>query len=206
MIPLVYVCTSNQGKLSDFALGLAGFHLEPLPGLREIGAPEENGTTLEENAVAKAIYYSQYSDQPVLTDDSGMVVAALGNEPGVYSARYSGVGATDASNNELVLRNLTGHDDRSARYVCVLAMAQSGRLLHCVEGTVDGWIVDEPRGNGGFGYDPLFLYPPLKRTFAELTPAERFAVSHRGNALRNLAQSLESAISAGVLRRERARD
>jgi XTP/dITP diphosphohydrolase len=177
--------------LADFALGLAEIRLEPLPGLTQITAPEENGATFEENAVDKALYYSQYSDQPVLTDDSGIVVTALGGQPGIYSARYSGVGASDASNNALVLSNLAGRDDRSARYVCVLAMAQAGRLVHTVEGTVEGWIIDSPRGAGGFGYDPLFLYPPLNHTFAELTPAERFAVSHRGNALRKLARWLE---------------
>lgn len=190
MTARIYVCTTNPGKLADFALGLTGIPLEPLPALARIEPPEENGETFEENAVAKALYYSRYSDEPVLADDSGIAVTSLDGAPGVYSARYSGKGATDTSNNELLLRNLSGHRDRSARYVCALAMAQSGRLLHTVEGAVDGWIIDSPRGTGGFGYDPLFLYTPLDRTFAELTPEERFSVSHRGNALRKLARML----------------
>jgi XTP/dITP diphosphohydrolase len=193
VIPRIYVCTSNPGKLADFALGLAGISLEPLPGLRELEPPEENGATFEENAASKALYYSRHSEGPVLADDSGIVVKSLNGAPGVYSARYSGEGATDVANNALLLRTLAGREDRSARYICLLAIAQSGRVLHTVEGSVDGWIVDSPRGTGGFGYDPLFLYTQLNRTFAELTPEERFSVSHRGNALRQLA---------GVLGRE----
>jgi XTP/dITP diphosphohydrolase len=160
--------------------------------MRQIEPPEENGVTFEENAEGKALYYSRYSEQPVLADDSGIVVASLGGAPGVYSARYSGEGATDTSNNTLLLSNLAGREDRSARYVCVLTMAQSGRVLHTLKGSVNGWIVDWPRGSGGFGYDPLFFFPPLNRTFAELTREERFYVSHRGNALRHLARVLET--------------
>jgi len=190
--PRIYVCTTNRGKLADFALGLTGIPLEPMPHLSRIEPPEENGETFEANATAKAIYYSEHSDHPVLADDSGIIVTALDGAPGIYSARYSGEGATDASNNNLLLRNLAGHEDRSAQYVCALAVAQRGRLLHVVEGHVDGWIVESRRGTGGFGYDPLFLYTPLNRTFAELTPEERFSVSHRGNALRKLAGILKS--------------
>ena len=98
--------------------------------------------------------------------------------------------ASDASNNALLLSNLAGHEDRSARYVCVLALAQSERLLDTASGAVDGSILSTPRGTGGFGYDPLFFYPPLNRTFAELSNQERFSVSHRGNALRELASIL----------------
>jgi XTP/dITP diphosphohydrolase len=181
--------------MADFALGLAGISLAPLPGLRDIDPPEENGETFEENAADKAIYYSGYTEQPVLADDSGIVVRSLNGAPGVYSARYSGEGATDASNNALLLSNLAGREDRSARYICVLAMAQSGRVLTTVEGTVDGWIATSPHGAGGFGYDPLFFFPPLNRTFAELTPEERFSVSHRGNALRQLAKVLGARVA-----------
>ncbi|HEX4227652.1 MAG TPA: RdgB/HAM1 family non-canonical purine NTP pyrophosphatase [Bryobacteraceae bacterium] len=192
MTPRIYVCTTNPGKLADFALGLAGISLAPLPGLRQIQPPEENGETFEENAASKALYYSRYSEQSVLADDSGIVVKSLDGAPGVYSARYSGEGATDGSNNALLLTNLAGREDRSAGYVCVLSVAQSGRLLHTVEGSVGGWIVDSPRGTGGFGYDPLFFFAPLNRTFAELTPEERLSVSHRGNALRQLARLLKN--------------
>ena len=185
MTPRIYVCTSNPGKLADFALGLSGIRLAPLPDLGQIEPPEETGATFEENAILKALYYSQYSDQTVLADDSGLAVWALDGAPGVYSARYSGQGATDISNNDLLLQRLVAQQERGARYVAVLAMAQSGRLLKTVEGTVDGSIVETPRGHGGFGYDPLFYYPPLHCTFAELTPEERLAVSHRGNALRH---------------------
>jgi XTP/dITP diphosphohydrolase len=185
---LLYACSTNQGKLADFALGLAGIRIEPLPGLKQIVPPAEDGNTFEENARLKAIYYSRFTDQFVLADDSGIEVEALDGAPGVYSARYAGEGSTDTENNVLLLQNLEPHANRAARYVGVLALAQAGTILVTAQGTVEGQILREPRGSGGFGYDPLFFYPPLHRCFAELTPEERFGVSHRGNALRKLAE------------------
>ena len=188
----LYVCSSNAGKLADFALGLTDFRLEPLPDLRSIPPPEESGKTFEENARLKAVFYSKFTTRPVLADDSGLEVFALNGSPGVYSARYAGLGATDGENNRLLLENLKNTQDRRARYVCVLAVAEAGRILYTAEGIVDGALLFQCRGQGGFGYDPLFFFPALGRTFAEMTGEERFVVSHRGDALRRLADLLPS--------------
>lgn len=198
----VYACSANAGKLREFALaarasGLTDIRIEPLPGLHgEILPPEENGTTFEENACAKAIYYSGFTPECVLADDSGLEVDALHGAPGVYSARYAGSAASDEDNNNLLLRDLGNESHREARFVCVLAVARGGRLLMTAHGVVEGEILPAPRGCGGFGYDPLFFYAPLERSFAELTPEEKFAVSHRGNALRTLFERLPAIVQA----------
>jgi XTP/dITP diphosphohydrolase len=184
----IYGCSSNPAKLREFALG--GLEIDALPNLKQIPAPEETGTTFEENASAKALYYSRLTPEIVLADDSGIEVDALHGAPGVYSARYAGPEATDEENNNLLLDNLGGANHREGRFVCVLVLAQRGEILLIVRGVVEGQILNAPRGTGGFGYDPLFFYPPLARSFAELTPKEKFAVSHRGNALRALLARL----------------
>jgi XTP/dITP diphosphohydrolase len=186
---IIYACSTNRGKLAEFALasreaGLSDVVIEPHPVLDQILAPDETGNSFEENACVKAIYYSAFTPELVLADDSGLEVQALDLEPGVYSARYAGANATDKENNELLLRRLESVPDRSARFVCVVALAQAGRVLKTAQDGVEGQILWEIRGEGGFGYDPLFFYPPLQRSFAELTPSEKFAVSHRGKALR----------------------
>jgi XTP/dITP diphosphohydrolase len=184
-----YACSSNPGKLAEFGLA-AGEQVGilPLPGLEQLAAPEENGKTFEENAVLKAVYYSQFAREPVFADDSGLEVDALGGAPGVLSARFAGTRATYPENNALLLERLAGSTQRAARFVTVLALAQRGNLLRTSTGIVEGQILCEPRGENGFGYDPLFLYPPLARSFAELTGAEKLAVSARGKALRALLQ------------------
>jgi XTP/dITP diphosphohydrolase len=186
---IVYACSSNPGKLREFALAAAeaggnGIAIEPLPGLRKIAAPEEHGSTFEENAVAKALYYSEFTDEVVFADDSGLEVDALNGAPGVYSARYAGPNATDEENNALVLERLEAFANRHARFVCVIAVARARKLLACVRGSVEGEILPAPRGSNGFGYDPLFFFPPLNHSFAELAAEEKFAVSHRGHAIR----------------------
>ena len=196
---IIYGCSSNAGKLREFALAAAGFELpkiviEPLPKLAGLPAPEENGATFEENASAKALYYSEFTPELVLADDSGLEVEALNGAPGVYSARYAGPEATDEENNRLLLRNLEFTAQRRARFVCALSLARAGRILNRGEGMVEGEILEAARGAGGFGYDPLFYYAPLGRTFAELTLEEKFAVSHRGRALRMLLAQLGRAV------------
>jgi XTP/dITP diphosphohydrolase len=186
---IVYACSSNPGKLCEFALAAAeaggnGIVVEPLPGLGEITAPEEPGSTFEENAAAKALYYSRFTEELVFADDSGLEADALNGAPGVYSARYAGPNATDEENNALVLKRLAGAANRHGRFVCVIAMARAGKLLASVRGSVEGEILQAPRGKNGFGYDPLFFFPPLNRSFAELPAPEKFAVSHRGHATR----------------------
>ena len=198
---LLYACSTNRGKLREFALAAdeaspEEVTIKPLPGLGgEIPSPEEHGATFEENASAKALYYSVFTSKAVLADDSGLEVHALQGAPGLYSARYAGPNATDEDNNNLLLRELGNATDRDARFVCVVALAQGGRLLTTVRGVVEGRILAAPCGPGGFGYDPLFLYPPLNRSFAELTSQEKFRVSHRGKALRALFSRLPDVLT-----------
>ena len=184
----VYCATGNPGKLREFRLAgeLLGIEVEPLPDLKSIPAPEETGATFEENASLKAAYYSTFAPGPLFADDSGLEVDALNLEPGVFSARYAGEHATDDQNNALLLERLSGVTNRTGRFVCVIALAEAGRTTHLFRGTVEGEILHETRGPGGFGYDPLFYYPPFGCSFGEVEGARKFAVSHRGNALRLL--------------------
>lgn len=175
--------TTNPGKLREFRLAAGDIEIEAVPGLAEIEPPPETGATFEENAVIKAVYYSGFTPDAVFADDSGLEVDALGGAPGVYSARFAGPDATDDDNNRLLLQRLDGIQDRTARFVCVIALARAGRLVKTFRGAVEGVIVDAPRGKSGFGYDPLFFYEPFGCTFGE-TPRERkLLVSHRGKAL-----------------------
>ncbi len=155
--------------------------------------PEEHGETFEETAVAKAKYYSSLADGFVFADDSGLEVDALGGAPGVYSARYAGPNATDGDNNALLLRNLAGVKDRTARFVCSIALVRNRELIKIFRGAVEGRIIDEPRGPRGFGYDPLFFYEPFGCTFGEATDERKMSVSHRGQALRALFVFLSTA-------------
>ena len=159
-----------------------------VPGIAGLPACVEDGATFEANARKKALHYSARCEGSVFADDSGICVEALSGAPGVYSARFAGPGADDAANNAKLLAELHAFpaSARAAHYVCVIALARGRRILAVTEGRVDGIILDAPRGSGGFGYDPLFLYPPLGRSFAELTPEHKFDVSHRGAAFRQL--------------------
>jgi XTP/dITP diphosphohydrolase len=193
----IYAATSNPGKLRELLLacseaGVAGIDIRPLPGLSDLPAPFENGSSFEENARLKALYYSQHCEQPVLADDSGLEVDALGGAPGVRSARYAREAATDEENNALLLEELKGISQRSARFVSVVALAQRGRVLSVARGTVEGEILEARRGIEGFGYDPLFFYPAFGCAFGEVPPDRKFRVSHRGNALRLLFSSLDA--------------
>jgi XTP/dITP diphosphohydrolase len=188
----LYCATGNPGKLREFRLAgqLLNIDVEPLPGLKSIEAPEETGDTFQANAILKAEYYSRLAPGPLFADDSGLEVDALGGEPGVLSARYAGPAATDEDNNRLLLRNLEPHAARTGRFVCVIALAQNGNVIKTFRGTVEGEILPEARGPGGFGYDPLFYYPPFGCSFGEVEGERKFAVSHRGNALRLLLDHL----------------
>jgi XTP/dITP diphosphohydrolase len=185
----LYLATSNPGKVKEFLGG--GLDVELLPGLKDLAAPEETGETFEENAVLKALYYAQQAPGPVLAEDSGLEVDALGGAPGVYSARYAeraGEGAGDEANNAYLLRQLQGVAERRGRYVCVIALAEGANLLGTFRGTVEGEIVDERRGEGGFGYDPYFYCGALGKTFGEASLEEKAGVSHRGEAIRKVAE------------------
>jgi len=192
------LATHNQGKLHEFQTLLAGTSLR-VHSLADLGQSveiEETGATFAANAILKAVEYSRASPDLTLADDSGLEVAALGEAPGVRSARYGGAGLTDEDRCRLVLKELekVPWDERRARFVCVLALAQSGGLLRTFEGAVEGLIAFEPRGVGGFGYDPIFYYPPKARTFGELPRAAKDAVSHRGQALRAFLEYAETAV------------
>ena len=194
---IIYACSGNPGKLREFDLAAsksgAGISIEPLPGLKNVASPDETGETFKENAVLKAIYYSGFTSELVFADDSGIEVDALGGAPGVYSARFAGLNATDEANNQLLLQRLGSANNRNGRFVCVIAVACGGKLLQTFRGSVEGEILYESCGTGGFGYDPLFFYPPLQKTLAEVTAEEKFEVSHRGKALRAMIDWLAKA-------------
>ena len=190
----LYCATGNPGKLREFQMISGDVELALVPGMRDLPPCPETGATFEENAIQKALWYGAYVDGLLFADDSGLEVDALGGAPGVRSARYAGEGAGDAANNRLLLEKLRGIGDRTARFVCVIALVRGGELLSTFRGTVEGRIIDEARGPHGFGYDPLFYYPPFGRTFGEAGEEAKFPVSHRGQALRAMLQALPRLI------------
>jgi XTP/dITP diphosphohydrolase len=193
---IVYCATSNPGKLREFQLAAPDFDLRQLP--RPVPAPDELGATFEENAIGKAEYYGGFTGGYLFADDSGLEVDALGGAPGVHSARYAGPEAADADNNSLLLRKLAGASDRRARFVCVIALVKDGWLVRTFRGTVEGRILDAPRGSGGFGYDPLFYYEPFACTFGESPIADKMRVSHRAHALEAMFTFLRGSLSSEV--------
>ncbi len=187
----LYCATTNPGKLVEFRKALEdSFEVESLPGLSNIASCEETGATFEENAVQKALYYSKHAGGYLFVDDSGLEVDALGGAPGVYSARFAGPSATDEANNRLLMDRMQGVRDRAARFVCVVALARDGRLVRTFRGIVEGSLVEQPRGTSGFGYDPLFFYPPFGVTFGEAPLERKMEVSHRAIALRAMGKWL----------------
>ena len=190
----VLIATSNPGKLRDFA-GAARAHgitVSGIPNFSSLPTVVEDGTTFEENARKKAEQYSLAAPgKLVLADDSGLEIDALNGAPGVHSARYAadephkaGSNTDDDANNERVLRELAGvpEAERTGRFVCLIAVAKDGRTLGTFRGVAEGRILDHLRGNGGFGYDPMFYFPEIQKTFAELSPEEKALYSHRGAA------------------------
>jgi len=190
---IIYCATSNPGKLREFQLAAPDFDLRQLPN--PVAPPDEVGTTFEENAIGKGEYYGGFVDGYLFADDSGLAVDALGGAPGVHSARYAGPDATDASNNALLLERIRGHVDRSARFVCVIALVHDGTLVKTFRGAVEGRIIDEARGSGGFGYDPLFYCPTFGCTFGEAAIEQKMQVSHRAQALAAMFTCLRNTAS-----------
>jgi XTP/dITP diphosphohydrolase len=199
MGPRILIATSNQGKLRDFAAAVScGFEIAKIPNFSSLPPVVEDGLTFEDNARKKAETYSGYvPGELVLADDSGLEVDALNGDPGVHSARYAaddphsvGSNTDDEANNRKLIRALAAIPPakRAGRFVCVIAAACDGKTLEIFHGTAEGIILDLPRGSNGFGYDPLFYFPKIKKTFAELSLAEKAVYSHRGSAFRQFLQ------------------
>jgi XTP/dITP diphosphohydrolase len=191
----IVIATRNNGKLREFRNLLMPLRSEVL-SLKDVSIDEEfeeSGRTFAENAQLKATAYSRLTRFPVLADDSGLEVAALGGRPGIHSARYAGVGASDSDRIRKLLEELEqSGGSREARFVCTLALAQEGALLLESNGVCRGTVIDKPRGTNGFGYDPIFLFPSLGKTFAELNESEKNQLSHRANAVTSLLRQLRS--------------
>jgi XTP/dITP diphosphohydrolase len=187
----LYAGTSNLGKLREFKLAAPDLDIRTV----DLPAPDENGETFEETARQKALYYGTHLADYVFADDSGLEVDALGGGPGVYSARFAGPGANDESNNKLLLERLRDVENRTARFVCVIALARNGKVEQTFRGTVEGRIIDAGRGFNGFGYDPLFFYEPFGCTFGEATNEQKMQVSHRAQALNAMFTYLRGSAS-----------
>ncbi|HML15834.1 MAG TPA: RdgB/HAM1 family non-canonical purine NTP pyrophosphatase [Bryobacteraceae bacterium] len=185
---ILHCATSNPGKLREFQSAAPQFEIRAI----SLPAPEEHGQTFEEAATEKALYYGAKIDGYLFADDSGLEVDALGGAPGVRSARFAGPNATDSENNARLLEKLRGVENRAARFVCVVALVHNGKLVRTFRGSVEGRILDAPRGADGFGYDPLFYFEPFGCTFGEATHDQKMQVSHRGQALRAMFTFLDS--------------
>jgi XTP/dITP diphosphohydrolase len=185
--PALVLATLNPAKGRELIelLGMVPFEVRLLAEIPGARLPEETGATYAENALVKARTAAEQTGALALGDDSGLEVDALGGAPGLYSARFGGPGLDDRGRLELLLERLRAVPPprRTARFRCVIALAGPSRAARVVEGVAEGVIAEAPRGSGGFGYDPIFFYPPLGRTFAELSDGEKAAVSHRGLAL-----------------------
>jgi len=200
----ILIATSNPGKLRDFAGAASqhGMEIAPISNFASLPQAVEDGETFEANARKKAEQYSRaIPGEIVLADDSGLEVDALGGAPGVHSARYAANephkadnNTDDDANNARVLRELKGvpHGKRTARFVCVIAAARNSQTLATFRGTAEGQILDHLQGTGGFGYDSLFYFPQIQKTFAELTPAQKANYSHRGAAFRKFLEWIDT--------------
>ncbi len=194
------LASSNRGKLAEFqALAAATAiripRMELFPEFASLPKFEESAPTFAENAAGKAAHYSRFTNLPVLADDSGLVVPALGGAPGVHSARYAGPGASDADKFQKLLGEMLGKtgDSRMARFVCVLAVALNGRVCAVVSDFAGGMLLEAPRGTDGFGYDPVFYVSEAGKTFAELSREEKNLLSHRGKAFRKIVTALTAS-------------
>jgi len=201
----IVMATTNRGKVKELEAILTqdpAFADVEILTLTEAGLPnfeyEETADTFEGNAIGKAIAAAQAANLLAIADDSGLCVDALGGQPGIYSARWAGESATEADRNRLLLERLAGvpEAERTARFVCVMALATPSGKIVAAEGTCHGIITSESKGNTGFGYDPVFYVPNLGRTFAELAPVEKNMVSHRRAAINNLAPRLYDVLAS----------
>jgi XTP/dITP diphosphohydrolase len=192
----VVLATRNSGKIAEFKTLLSGFPVQ-LKSLNDFGPiPEavEDGKTFEDNAYKKAHFTARVLGFPALADDSGLVVEALSGQPGVFSARYAGEGAGDEANIRKLLKAMEGVGDRRAAFECVIAIAVPRGPALLYSGRCEGEIASDPSGKNGFGYDPVFLYPPLGKTFAEMSQDEKNRVSHRGKAMAELLDEFDKVL------------
>jgi XTP/dITP diphosphohydrolase len=184
----LFVASSNPGKLREYrALAQpagGSVDINFIPIFDSVDVFEEIWPTIAENAAGKALHYSRSAEGVVIADDSGLVIPALGGAPGVHSARYAGPDASDADRVQKVLEEMRGKtgEDRRARFVCVVAVAKSGKMRGVFSASAEGILLEEPRGHDGFGYDPIFYFPALKKTYAEISREEKNLYSHRGKA------------------------
>ncbi len=189
------IATKNKNKISeirDIMRTISGLEILSIADFGDIPDVVEDGTTFRENAQKKAAATAKYTGLAALSDDSGLMIDALHGEPGVFSARYGGTGLTDADRNLLVLKKMENipNDKRTARFICVIAIAMPNGTIHYAEGNCEGLIIHEQRGTEGFGYDPIFLLPYKNKTMAELTLAEKNTISHRARALAKASEIL----------------
>jgi len=196
----ILIATANPAKLREIRQILVGLPVRwlDLNDLPPIPPAVEDGRSFAENAEKKALHYARHSGHWALADDSGLEVDCLNGLPGVLSARFAGEPANDAANNAKLIRELQAYppEQRTARFRCVVVLADGQHVLARAEGTIEGQIIDEPRGQGGFGYDPHFLVPELGKTTAELAPEHKNRISHRGQALRRLVPMLRRLLNA----------
>jgi XTP/dITP diphosphohydrolase len=192
----LFLASSNPGKLREYNVLASGrdVEIELLSQFGEFPPFDESAPTFAENAAGKALHYSRLVTDAVIADDSGLVVPALGGAPGVHSARYAGPNATDADRCQKLLEAMRGKTgkERRAKFVCVLALAQHGRAIAVFSASVEGLIAESPRGTRGFGYDPIFYFQELGRTYAEMSGEQKNEYSHRGRAFRKLLGFLAS--------------
>lgn len=193
---LLVIATRNKGKVAEFREMFKGFPVE-IKSLLDFGSipqAEEDGETFDDNAYKKASFTAKVLGIPVVAEDSGLVVEALNGAPGVYSARYAGEHATDEENIAKLLKEMKDKTNRAAYFVSVISVAVPSGPALTYEGRCEGLIAETPSGKNGFGYDPVFYYPPLKKTFAEMSIEEKNAVSHRGKALAEIKQEFDKAL------------
>ena len=199
----LFVASSNPGKLREYRALAAAAHapveLALIPNFDAVPPYDEGASTFAENAAGKALYYSRFSQGLVLADDSGLVVPALGGAPGVHSARYAGPDASDADRIRKLLHDMRGKkgEDRRARFVCVLVLAEAGEARGVFSAAAEGMLLEAPQGQQGFGYDPIFFFPALGKTFAEISREEKNLHSHRGKAFRKALDFLLGEPQAG---------
>jgi XTP/dITP diphosphohydrolase len=194
--PILVIATKNRGKSAEIKSVLKDFPVvvKDMNDFGPVPEPVEDGASFEENAYKKASFTAKVLGLPALADDSGLEAQALAGTPGIHSARYAGPGATDDENNAKLLQALSGKTNRKARFCCVLSLAVPSGAALTYEAFCEGVILNSARGDNGFGYDPLFLYPPMGKTFAEMSTEEKLSVSHRGMALHQFKDEFEKVL------------